>query len=238
MLKQFMFQNGFYYSIMVCLGLGIVYRLTEWQIYRRLIREAENAGKSENQLIKQLKLKVKSCYKVNLKIQNTRPFVESYLYKYRIMGIRLDSMKNLGSGILLLCSMIGILAILTGVYYQMDIRVLIYHSGAAILSILILQFLELQFSCNDKRKEILIILEDYLDNFFINRLEFKAAQKEIEQDKQQINKKNSDADLQPNTSISAVQGQIAAAGQKESGIDSESISQNQVIADVLKEFLA
>lgn len=230
MLKHFMFQNGFYYSIIFCLGLGIICRLFEWKIYRKLIKEAENAGKSENQLIKQLKLKVKSCYKLNLKVQNTKAFTESYLYKYRVMGIRLDSMKNWGGGILLLCSAAGILAILTGIYYQMDIQKLIYHGGAAILSILILEFFELQFSGGEKRKEIAIILEDYLDNFFINRLEFKAVQKEMEQDKQPIKKKEVEG-------IGEAQVQIAAANLEEKGKDTETVSENQVIADILKEFL-
>lgn len=178
MLKQFMYQNGFYTIIFACCVAGIIGKFCEWNAYRHIIDEAENAGRSENNLLKHLKLKVKSCYRLDLEIKNTRAFVEAYLYKCRFFGIKLGSMRNWGISAMMLCSVIGILAVLTGIRYQAGMYVIIYHAGAAMFSIVFMQLMETIFSGEEKKQEILVILEDYLDNFFINRLEMKELKKE------------------------------------------------------------
>lgn len=178
MLKQFMYQNGFYTIIFASCIVGIIGKFCEWNAYRHFIDEAENAGRSENALLKHLKLKVKSCYRLELEIKNTRAFVEAYLYKCRFFGIKLGSMRNWGITAMLLCSVIGILAVLTGIRYQAGMYVIIYHAGAAMFSIVFMQLMETIFSGEEKKQEILVVLEDYLDNFFINRLEMKELKKE------------------------------------------------------------
>lgn len=72
--------------------------LTLWmtgRIYKRLLRETDAMGTSEHRLIKYIKLKVTSYFKIGMHPQDTHALIDRYIKKYRIGLWTLNSWKHL-----------------------------------------------------------------------------------------------------------------------------------------------
>lgn len=72
--------------------------LTLWitgKIYKRLLRETDGMGASEHRLIKYIKLKVTSYFKIGMKPEDTHALIERYIKKYRIGLWSLNSWEHL-----------------------------------------------------------------------------------------------------------------------------------------------
>ena len=59
-------------------------------IYQKMISESENMSATENRFLKQCKQKYANYYKLNGKMVNTGVFVDKFLQKIRVLGIRLN----------------------------------------------------------------------------------------------------------------------------------------------------
>lgn len=65
--------------------------LTLWmtgRIYKRLIREADLMGTSNQRLIKYIKLKVTSYYKIGMHPEDTQALIGRYIKKFRVGPFR------------------------------------------------------------------------------------------------------------------------------------------------------
>ena len=65
------------------------------RIYKRLIREADLMGTSNQRLIKYIKLKVTSYYKIGMHPEDTQALIGRYIKKYRVGPFSLQSWSRL-----------------------------------------------------------------------------------------------------------------------------------------------
>lgn len=84
-MKSWFLGQGF--PLYVETALFVVGLLTLWmagRIYKRLIRETDSMGASDHRLIKYIKLKVTSYFKIGMHPEDTHALIGRYIKKYRI----------------------------------------------------------------------------------------------------------------------------------------------------------
>lgn len=154
--------------------------------YKRLIKEADNMDNANNRLVKYIKLKYSSFYKIGLKPNDIKAMVNRYMYKYRLGPFTLGKWAKSG---MLAMGTIAILAV-TGTivrFYRGEILQDMYSMFAtAFLGMLILFVQERLYCFEDKREAFRWTMYDYLSNYLKNKIEFgkTLSEKTIQQQSQ------------------------------------------------------
>lgn len=78
----------------VCL-IDVIVKFMLRHTYHRLLRAAEDMGRSKHRLMKTLRMKFDACYQLNIGVPNVSLFVEKYLRHYRVLGIPMKSWENI-----------------------------------------------------------------------------------------------------------------------------------------------
>ncbi len=150
---------------------SIVCQIVSGIIYRKMIFESDNMSATENKLLKQCKQKYANYYKLNGKMVNTEVFVDKFLQKISIAGIRLSGLNYIAGQMMMLSVLItGISICLSLAAGNTFFQIIPYY----LISIL---GLYLYFSISgiadvpEKRKALKVNIVDYLENHFVPRLE-------------------------------------------------------------------
>lgn len=145
----------------------------------RLVRAAGNMNKSNHPLMRLVRAKFEHACMVSEKVDNVEVFVDKYLYEYRVLGIRLHSLRRLEKAAALLCIVTGLLgAASTYSVYGMNDRVLQVGVIGAGLGVLVYVF-HLTTDENYRLQMVRNYMVDYLQNVCLRRYE-KAYQKDLE----------------------------------------------------------
>ena len=176
--------------IVVALGiftaLGIISKCVANVTLKRMVCAAGNMNKSNHPLMRLVRAKFEHACMVSEKVENVEVFVDKYLYEYRILGIRLHSVRRLEKAAALLCIVTGLLgSILTYSVYGMNDRVLQIGGIGAGLGILVYVF-HLTTDENYRIQMARNYMVDYLQNVCLHRYE-KAYQKDLEAKKAVLN---------------------------------------------------
>ena len=83
------------YAEAILLAAGLFTLWMTGRIYKRLIREADLMGTSNQRLIKYIKLKVTSYYKIGMCPEDTQALIGRYIKKFRIGPFSLQSWSRL-----------------------------------------------------------------------------------------------------------------------------------------------
>ncbi|MDD3222400.1 MAG: hypothetical protein EOM34_03000 [Clostridia bacterium] len=140
------------------------------RIYKRLIREADLMGTSNHRLIKYIKLKVTSYYKVGMRPEDTEALIGRYIKKFRVGPFSLQGWSRLPYLIMTTMLAVGggnLLYRWTGgaPLYQMSLIFGLSLMGTAVLGGVLL------FMDFTGREELLIdCISDYVDNYLSNKL--------------------------------------------------------------------
>ncbi len=170
MLKNIVQGNALLYAMLVLCGIGIVSKLAVWISYRRLMKATENMADSKNILTRQLKLKFENCYKLNLNVQNIPVFVDKYLQKYKVCGLRIHTMNRILQ-VSVLCTVILGAAACAGNFLQAyGTRRIVFYGTTALLCVLLQYLVDYALDVKDKRAMVVTNLQDYLENVLTNRL--------------------------------------------------------------------
>lgn len=140
------------------------------RIYKRLIREADLMGTSNQRLIKYIKLKVTSYFKIGMRPEDTQALIGRYIKKYRVGPLTLlgwsrlpylimTAMLAVGGGNLLYRWTRG------GDLYQIS---LIF--GLSLLGTVLLFGLMLFMDFRAKEELLVHSISDYVDNYLSNKL--------------------------------------------------------------------
>lgn len=85
--------------IVIALGIftaiGILSKCIVNAILSRLLRAAGNMNKSTHPLMRLVRAKFEHACMVSEKVENVEVFVDKYLYGYKVLGIRLHSLRRL-----------------------------------------------------------------------------------------------------------------------------------------------
>ena len=141
--------------------------------YKRLIHEADSMGTSEHRLMKYIRVKVTSCFKIGMRPDDVRALVGRYIKKHRIGPIALESWRRLPYLCVTAMIVVGGMAFL----YRWTNGETVYMLGS-ILAIACIEIFTLfgmmQFT-DAKGKEALLVytVSDYIANYLNHKLAFE-----------------------------------------------------------------
>lgn len=159
------------YAMLGMCGLGIVSKWFVSMSYKRLIKASDQMGNSKNKLMKLMRLKFETCYKLKIGVNNVDVFVDKYVYKHKFCGILLYTWENFSGQLLLLCMLTGSLGAVLGLIYECGQTVILSTFFAGLLTSALLVTFENLMNLNMKKNVIRVNIKDYLENYLKVRLE-------------------------------------------------------------------
>jgi len=171
-MKQWISQQGAdFYVMAVAVFIGLIMTAAANRTYKRLIREAGNVEDSSNRLIKYIKLKYSSYYKIGLKPNNMKAMVNKYFQQYKIGPVSLELWSKTGIAAAGVCGITAMVYMLAGFYggkRTSDMYILITE---AVLSVFILGMQYIFYGFGRKQNMFCQTMYDYLENFLKNKIE-------------------------------------------------------------------
>ncbi|HAP21545.1 hypothetical protein NSA48_08795 [Frisingicoccus caecimuris] len=158
------------YAEAILLAAGLFTLWMTGRIYKRLIREADLMGTSNQRLIKYIKLKVTSYYKIGMRPEDTQALIGRYIKKFRIGPFSLQSWSRLPYLI-----MTAMLAVGGGnLMYRWTRGEELYRIsiifGVSVMGTVILGGLFIFMDFRAKETLLTNSISDYVDNYLSNKL--------------------------------------------------------------------
>ena len=177
---QYLFDNNYiiYTFAGLCI-LGLLLRLTVNLVYGHLVKESDRLGETKNKMMRLVKMKYTTCYKLKLGVNNVDTFVDKSVSKFRFCGILLSTWDNICGQVLYLALLLVPVSAVFGVAMQCGQDQIILTGGVGILASSILIFVDKSTNIAVKKKQFRINILDYLENFCKIRLELDATHPEL-----------------------------------------------------------
>lgn len=140
-------------------------------IYQKMISESENMSATENRFLKQCKQKYANYYKLNGKMVNTGVFVDKFLQKIRVLGIRLNRLNYIAGQMMMLSVLTTGVSICLSLAAGSTLFQIIPYYLISILGLYLYFSVSGIVDVSEKRKALKINLIDYLENHYAPRLE-------------------------------------------------------------------
>lgn len=158
------------YAEAILLAAGLFTLWMTGRIYKRLIREADLMGTSNQRLIKYIKLKVTSYYKIGMCPEDTQALIGRYIKKFRIGPFSLQCWSRLPYLI-----MTAMLAVGGGnLMYRWTRGEELYRIsvifGVSVMGTVILGGLFMFMDFRAKETLLTNSISDYVDNYLSNKL--------------------------------------------------------------------
>jgi len=170
MREWIMEQGAIIYIFAGILAIGLIGTFIANRGYKRLIKEADAMGTSDNRLIKYIKLKFESYYKLGMEPWNADVLANRYIYKYKIGFMTLEKWEKIGKLSMLATALTVVVNGLIKLYNQVDYVDILVMIGIGSVSFLLL-FGQYKIHDFSTKKEILrCVILDYLENFLKNKL--------------------------------------------------------------------
>lgn len=172
-------KNIILYTYAILCGMGLLFRFIVNIVYKHLVKESDNPGETKNKMLKHIKMKFETCYKLKIGVNNVDTFVDKHLLKYRLCGFLLSTWDNICGQILFLnLLMVPVLSVF-GVVYKCGQNKLLLSGAVGILSSAVLILVDKSMNVSGKKRILRLNLLDYLENFCKVRLEQEVAQPEL-----------------------------------------------------------
>ena len=171
MIREWFDNNIFLYIILGICGLGILLKFTLSMKYRMLIRASKRMGTSKNKLMRVLRLKFETCYKLKIGVNNVDTFVDKYVYRHRFCGILLYTWETISGELIIISVLAGSIFSILGLFAELKINDILSTFIAGVLGALVLISYDHFINLNTKRKVLKVNIQDYLENFLKSRLE-------------------------------------------------------------------
>lgn len=171
MLEQFFNEYGIYYVIAALCSLGVLAKCYESRMYAGFLNGLDNQDRKEHPFLKQLKDRYKHYHTLERKIHNMDAFVETSLYRYKKSLSKMERLQSLNRRLMLLCFMISCGGVALCVHFHGDRGMATYYALAGGLSVAGLKLVDLQAGISHKKKMLMTLLKDYLENSLANQLE-------------------------------------------------------------------
>ena len=147
----------------LCL-LSIVCKWMTKSLYKRLMRETTNMAMPKNKNLKTLKQRIESSYRVNGGIGNMAAYLERQMTDFKFMRISLSGWNNFSNQLALLCFLAGGAAAFMAYWYRIDSYYIALYGTVGILAGLLTMVVDVGANIGEKRQQLLVALEDYMDN--------------------------------------------------------------------------
>lgn len=172
-------EQVFYVVLGVVVAVGILSKMIVNIVLKRLVKAAENMNKSNHLLMRLVKAKFEHACMVSEKVVNVGAFVDKYLYGYRVLGVRLHSLRRLEKAAAVLCALLGVGGA-AAVYLTDGMGDAVFRVGGMGLAMGVLVYVFHLTTDENYRVEMARnYMVDYLENVCLHRYE-KASKKEKE----------------------------------------------------------
>lgn len=178
MIRDIYNNNIIIYTFASLCALGILVRFILDMVYIYLVKESDRLGTTKNKLLKHMKMKFETCYKLNIGVNNVDTFVDKNLTKYKFLGILLSTWENLSGQVLLLSFLIIPISAVFGVVFEISREQILYTGAVGVLTGAALILVDKMTNLPVKKQMIRLNLLDYLENFCKVRLEHEVSQPE------------------------------------------------------------
>jgi len=178
MIQEWFSKNYIIYVLAGFCGVGTLIKIITNLVYIRLVIASSNMASSKNKLIKEMKLKFETFYKLKIGVNNVDIFVDKYVYKQRMCGLLLSTWDNISGLMLVLCLLISPVASILGLIVGCGQKDILYTFFAGLCTSAILILVDNLFNISSKRQIIKLNIKDYLENYLKARLEQEASNPE------------------------------------------------------------
>jgi len=202
--------------------------------YKRLIKEADTMGTSDNRLIKYIKLKFESYYKLGMEPCNAEVLTNRYIYKYKVGFMSLNRWEKIGKLAMAATALTVIINGLIKLNNQADYADILMMCGIGAASCLLL-FAQYKIHDFDTKKQILrCVILDYLENFLKNKL---GPGKELAKTRSKMQNGNAMEEAAATTHSRSKQAEEEETFRHKEAMSPDDEIDAKVVEDVLKEFL-
>ena len=157
--------------ILLFLLFSIICQIISAVIYQNMINQADNMSSTENKLLKQCKQKYTSHYKLNGKMINTSVFVDKFLQKISVGGIYLFRLSHISGQLMMLSVLITGITICYLLSEGNSLFQIMPYYLVSILGLYLYFSISGIVDIHERRKILKTNLTDYLENYFVPRLE-------------------------------------------------------------------
>ncbi|MDO5292606.1 MAG: hypothetical protein Q4F05_07640 [bacterium] len=171
MVQEWFENNIFTYIVLGIFAAGFLMKCLISLKYRTLIRASKRMGTSKNKLMRVLRLKFETCYKIKLGVNNVDTFVDKYVYRHRFCGIKLYTWETISGEFVILCTLVASIFALLGVFYDCGRNQILSTLAVGVLSSAVLVAVDFVINLRMKRLVLRTNIKDYLENFLKARLE-------------------------------------------------------------------
>lgn len=243
-MRQWIIQQGTVFYVMSAVTLlGIIMTAIANGVYKRLVREADDVENSSNRLVKYIKLKYSSYYKIGLKPNDMKAMVHKYFQKYRLGPLSLKLWSKTGilaAGIVGITAMVYMLLEFNGGARISDMYVMLTE---AVLGIFILSLQYALYSFGAKQEAFCWAMYDYLANFLKNKIEngktVLAEEEKIEAESR--HERKHDRSFRGDEQVAATSAPYSKSVERSGKKDRRSYDEDEIdakiVEDILREFL-
>ncbi len=222
-------KHGYLINLSLVFALfAILSRLILGIIYDILLKETENIGVSKAKFSRNYKAKIESGIQVEHLVNNPVVYVEKYIRKQKFLGISLRGLTQLSVCFLLLSVTLNVFTSAVAIIKEMQTELILWSIMINIIAVLLFFFAEALIDSSYKYDGIVINMQNYLENDFINH---RNAQREAEEE----------LEIKENAqNVKNMEQRMEKLEEKLMATENISISSDEakIIQDVLKEFLA
>lgn len=170
-MTEFIKQYGAVYVTALFCVMEILSRGMLSHTYRRLIRAAEDMGRSDHRLMKSLRMKFDTFYRLKIGVADVNIFVERYLQHYRVLGLRLRTWESVGNLCMLLSMITGLGGAVCAMAMELDRTAVFSSLFAGIFGNGLILAFDCLYEIQNKRELLRIDMMDFLANIYKPRLE-------------------------------------------------------------------
>ncbi len=151
--------------------LSVVCQMIAGLVYHKLISETDNMPATENKQLKQCKQKYASYYKLNGKMVNTEVFVERFVQKICFAKIQITRFVHASGQLMMLSILLAGIAICLSLAAGNTLFQIMPYYLVSILGLYLYFSISGIVDIHERRKILKTNLTDYLENYFVPRLE-------------------------------------------------------------------
>lgn len=159
------------YVLAAICGLGIVTRWLTRSLYKRLIKETDHMPLTRNRNLRLFKQKTENAYQMNQGIPKIKPFLERQMYDFKCLGLTFHGWNMFSNQMTLLCFLAGGAAAFGAYWYRTDPYYIVLYGSVGILAGLFTSFVDHGAGVVEKRQQLFVALDNYLENTLIYRLD-------------------------------------------------------------------
>lgn len=179
MIQDWFEQRVFIYIILGIATVGSLIKIGLWAKYKMLIRASKKMGMSNNKLMRVIRLKFETCYKLKLGVNNVDIFVDKYVYRHRFCGILLCTWEMISGEIVVLCGLCTAIFGALGFFYKCGQPSILSTLVMGVLMCGLLIGVDYFVNLKTKKRILNINMKDYLENFLKARLESDTFNAEL-----------------------------------------------------------